>query len=122
MEALVKNPWQDGEALISKLGDDYERRKKMYEKDVTFNKNNYERTNINTPAFQTNLSKEADRRQKNKNRPNAYYEVNDGGDIFARRPSSAQVRAQRKQVYKDALEAQMASRKRNDTGYRSSGL
>ena len=36
-----------------------------------------------------------------------------GNDIFSTRPSTAQVRAQRQKAYKEALEAQLHSRKRS---------
>ena len=36
-----------------------------------------------------------------------------GNDIFYTRPSTAQVRAQRQKAYKEALEAQLHSRKRS---------
>ena len=36
-----------------------------------------------------------------------------GNDIFSARPSTAQVRAQRQKAYKEALEAQLHSRKRS---------
>ena len=36
-----------------------------------------------------------------------------GNDIFSTRPSTAQVRAQRQKAYKEALEAQLYSRKRS---------
>lgn len=107
--------------MLFKLGDEHKRRKKMYEKDVKFSKGHYDHpSNANQVNFDTNLSKEADQRQSSRKPPprsgQAYFEVTNGGDIFARRPSSAQVRAQRKQVYRDALEAQLASQKQKESG------
>ena len=81
---------EDGEALLFKLGDEHARRQKMYESGVILGKNNYEKPAM---KLETNLQAEADRRQTNKvkQRNGPYYEVA-GGDIFSKRPSSAQTK------------------------------
>ncbi|CAG5094819.1 Oidioi.mRNA.OKI2018_I69.XSR.g13890.t2.cds [Oikopleura dioica] len=107
-QPLRRSYSKDTEPLIFKMGEENLYRKRLISKDARIAK-----TGINLPQkgynpFDTDLTREAaHRRRLPREAPSS-----SGGDLFAHRPTTAEVKDKQRRAYKAALDAQMASRRR----------
>merc|ERR1711892_409732 len=99
------------EALLFKLGDDYQVRKARYNEEL---KTQFEQTQIEKDALQRVTSRLRDQKTNPTKKP--YFEVL-GQDLFQKRPGTAQAKAAKMARYKRELEEQLAAQKNTKKPY-----
>merc|ERR1711892_404164 len=99
------------EALLFKLGDDYQVRKARYNEEL---KTQFEQTQIEKDALQRATSRLRDQKTNPTKKP--YFEVL-GQDLFQKRPGTAQAKAAKMARYKRELEEQLAAQKNTKKPY-----